>query len=47
MKFWYLYHSYTDPEGAGSLDPPRKSHVAIGFLRNTGADSSREAIEPH
>ena len=45
------YHSHTtpraDPErGAGSGAPIGKSHVAIGFLRNTGTDHTREAIGP-
>ena len=32
--------------GTGSLDPSRKSKVAIGFNRNTGTDPTREAIGP-
>ena len=37
----------TDPEegGRGPV-PPGKSEVAIGFLRNTGTDPSREALGP-
>ena len=29
-------------EGAGGPDPPGKSQVAIGFLRNTGTNRPRE-----
>ena len=32
--------------GAWGLDTPGKSQVAIGFLRNSGTDPSREAIGP-
>ena len=32
--------------GGGGLDRPGNSHVGIGFLRNTGTDTPREAIGP-
>ena len=39
--------TWADPEGARGADPhhrpPGKLHVAIGFLRNTNTDPSREA----
>ena len=35
--------SSADPEeGTGCPDPPGKSQVGIGFLRNTGTDSPLE-----
>ena len=40
---------WADPEGGGGTggpDPPGKSQVAIGFLRNTSMDPPREAIGP-
>ena len=32
--------------GTGGPNPPVKSQVAIGFLRNSGTDPPREAIGP-
>ena len=32
--------------GQGARPPSGKSHVAIGFERNTGTDPPREAIGP-
>ena len=33
--------------GAGGPDPPGKSQVAKGFLRNSTTDTPQEAIGPH
>ena len=50
-RFQALYptpnmQTWVDPErGQGSRHPPGKSLLAIGFLRNTGANPSREAID--
>ena len=38
--------TWVDPDGIGGLDLPRKSLVAIGFLRNYGMDQPQEAIGP-
>ena len=38
--------SWADPVGGRGGPPSGKSQVAIGFLRNTGMDSPREAIGP-
>ena len=39
---------WADPEGVGRVSGPHpeKSQVAIGFIRNTDKDLSREAIGP-
>ena len=32
--------------GKGGLDPPGKSQVAIGFLRNSGRDPLKKQVDP-
>ena len=41
-------YSCADPEGRGQgvWTTPGKLQLAIGFLRNAGTDTPREAIEP-
>ena len=41
--------SWADPKGGGTggPDPPGKSQVALGYLRNSGMGTPREVIRPN